>query len=135
MSETTNIAGPDTAAGIDQRADVGVARGDHAVERPGDLLVAGQRFQPFDIGLAGFDGGLLVVEVGGALVDFLHRDEVRGEQRLAPRQRCFRQLRARLLADEIGPCLQQLLVEIRRLDLGDHVAGLDLGADVGVPAL
>jgi hypothetical protein len=50
MSETTNIAGR-AAAGIDQRADVGVARGDHAVERHGDLLVAGQRFQPLDIGL------------------------------------------------------------------------------------
>jgi hypothetical protein len=28
-----------------------------------------------------------------------------------------------------------LLVEIRRLDLGDHVTGLDLGADIGAPAL
>ena len=40
------------AAGIDQRADVGVAGRDHAVERHGDLLVARQRLQPFDIGLA-----------------------------------------------------------------------------------
>ena len=43
--------GPRAAAGIDQRADVGVARGDHAVERHGDLLVARQRLQPLDIGL------------------------------------------------------------------------------------
>jgi hypothetical protein len=40
---------------------------------------------------------------------------------LAPRQRRFRQSRARLLAGEIGPRLQQLLVEVRRLDLGDHL--------------
>ena len=39
------------------------------------------------------------------------------------------------LAGEIGARLQQLLVEVRRLDLGDHLAGLDLGADVGAPAL
>jgi hypothetical protein len=48
--------------------------------------------------------------------------KVRGEQRFAPVQRCFGQLRARLLAGEIGPRLQQLLVEVRRLDLGDHLA-------------
>ena len=78
------------AAGIDQRADVGVARGDHAVERHGDLLVAGERFEPLDIGLAGIDGGLLVGEVGGALVDFLRRNEVRSDQGLAPVQRRFR---------------------------------------------
>ncbi len=35
-------------------------------------------------------------------------------------------LRAGLLADEVGAGLQQLLIEIRRLDLGDHLAGLDL---------
>ena len=31
-----------SAAGIDQRADVGLARGHHAVERRGDVLEAGQ---------------------------------------------------------------------------------------------
>ena len=101
------------AAGIDQRADVGVARGDDAVERHGDLLVAGQRLEPLDIGLAGIDRGLLVGEVGGALVDFLRRDEVGRDQRLAPRQRRFRQSGAGLLAGEIGAGLQQLLVEVR----------------------
>ena len=122
------------AAGIDQRADIGVARGDDAVKRHRDLLVAGERFQPFDIGLAGIDGGHLVGEVGGTLIDFLRRNEIRGDQRLAPVQRRFRQSGARLLADEISSSLQQLLVEVRRLDLGDHLAGLDLRADIGAPA-
>ena len=31
--------------------------------------------------------------------------------------------------------LQQLLVEVRRLDLGDHLARLDPGADIDAPAL
>jgi hypothetical protein len=38
------------------------------------------------------------------------------------------------LAGEIGACLQQLLVEVRRLDFGDHLPGLDLRADIGAPA-
>ena len=126
---------PGAAAGIDQRADIGFARGDHAIERHRDLLVARQRFQPFDIGLTGIDGGLLVGEVGAALVDLLRRNEIRGDQRLAPRQRRFRQPRARLLAGEIGAGLQQLLIEVGRLDLGDHLARFDLGADIGAPAL
>ncbi|MFK4559963.1 hypothetical protein ABIF95_002493 [Bradyrhizobium ottawaense] len=123
------------ATGIDQRADIGVARGDDAVERRGDLLVAGQRFQPLDIGLARIDGRVLVREIGGALVDLLRRDEVGGDQRLAPVQRCFRQPGAGLLAGEVGSSLKQLLIEVRRLDLGDHLTGLDAGADIGAPAL
>ena len=101
---------PGATARIDQRADVGVARGDHAVERHGDLLEAGQRLQPLDIGLAGIHRSLLVGEIGGALVDFLHRHEIRSEQRFPPRQRRFRQFRAGLLACEVGSRLQQLLI-------------------------
>jgi hypothetical protein len=81
---------PRTAAGIDQRADVGVARGDHAVEGCCDLLVGRQRLQPLDIGLAGIHRRLLVGEIGGALVDFLHRHEIRGDQRFSAVQGCFR---------------------------------------------
>ncbi len=66
-------------------------------------------------------------------VDLLHRHEVRRDQRLAASQRDVGQFRAGLLVGEVGSRLQQLLVEIRRIDFGDHVAGLDPGADVGVP--
>ncbi len=80
------------------------------------------------------DGGVLVGEIGGALVDLLRRDEVGGDQRLAPVQGCFRQPGAGLLAGEVGAGLQELLVEVGRLDLGDHLACLDAGAHVDAPA-
>ena len=41
---------------------------------------------------------------------------------------------ASALARSARAC-KQLLVEVRRLDLGDHLAGLDPGADIGAPAL
>ena len=88
---------------------------------------------PFDIGLAGVDRGDFVGEISRALVDFLHRDKVRGDQGLAARQRDLGQFRARLLIGEVGTCLEQLLVEIGRIDFGNDFAGLDPCADVGVP--
>jgi len=45
------------AAGIDERADVGLARGHHAVERRGDVLEACQRLQAVDVALGGIDVG------------------------------------------------------------------------------
>jgi hypothetical protein len=81
--------GPGAPSCIDQSANVGIAGGDDAVEWHGDFLVTGQCFQPFDIGLPGVHRGLLVGEVGGALVDFLHRDEIRGDQRFPTIQRRF----------------------------------------------
>jgi len=41
MSEITNIGGTAAATCIDQGADIGGARGDDAIERHGDFLVAG----------------------------------------------------------------------------------------------
>ena len=124
---------PGARAGADQRADVGVALGDDAVERRGDRLVAGQRLQPLDVGLAGMDGGLLVGEVGGALVDVLLRDDGRTQQGAAARQRDLRQFGAGLGAGQIGARLQQLLVEVGRVDVGQRLPGLDLVADVDLP--
>ena len=50
-------------------------------------------------------------------------------------QRRLRQSRAGLRAGEIGAGLQQLLVEVGRLDLGEQLPRLHRGADVDVPAL
>ncbi len=36
---------------------------------------------------------------------------------------------------QVGAGLQHLLVEVGRVDVGQHLAGLHLGADVDVPAL
>ncbi len=39
------------------------------------------------------------------------------------------------MADKISAGLQQLLIEVRGFNLGDHLAGFDLCTDIGAPAL
>ncbi|MGY3109519.1 hypothetical protein ACVWW7_006146 [Bradyrhizobium sp. LM6.9] len=39
------------------------------------------------------------------------------------------------MAGEVGAGLQELLIEVGCLDLGDHLTGPDARADVGAPAL
>ena len=131
----TNIGRPALEPAVDQRADVGVALGDDALERRRDVLEAGEHLQPFDIGLAGVDGGLLVFKVGGALVHVLLGDGVGDDQGLPALERHLGQPGARLGAGEIGARLQQLLVEVRRLDLGERLAALHRRADVDLPVL
>ncbi len=61
-------------AGVDQRADIGVARRDHAIEGRVDLLVGLQIFEALDVGGGGIDDGLLRVHVADDVVGILPRD-------------------------------------------------------------
>ena len=116
-------------AAFDQRADVSVAFGDEAVERRGDLLVARENLQALDIRLGGMDR-LLVLQVGGALIDILLGDGVRGQQHAPAAQRDIGKLGAGSCACKIGLRLQQLLVEVRRFDFGKDLASLHRSADI-----
>jgi hypothetical protein len=62
MSATRNSSGPPAgaAAGIDEGADVGLARGHHAVERRGDVLEACQRLQAIESPRYGYFPGYYV---------------------------------------------------------------------------
>ena len=115
---------------------IGIARGDHAVERRQHILVAGQRLQPIDIGLVRLDGRLFAGEVGD-VVSSRSCCEIMRE--LARLWRRFRVASDNLALDwafeQVGARLHELLVEVRRVDLGEELSGLDRRADVDLPVL
>jgi hypothetical protein len=115
--------------------DVGGSAGDDAVEGGGDALEGFERLQPLDIGARGCDQGGLGGEVAVLVVGVLARDRVLGQQPgPAPR----RDLGEVLVGDgggKIGLGLEQLLVEIRRVDLGEQLPRPYRRADIRVPAL
>ena len=135
MSATVNRPGSLGVPGRDQRADVGGAAGDHAVEWRGDPLERLQRLQSLQLGLGGLDQGGLGVEVAGLLVRLLTRDCVLGQQAGPARGGGLGELAVGHRGGQIGPGLGQLLVEFGRVDVGQHLARLHLGADVLVPGL
>ena len=120
---------PAAAAGIDQRADVGGARGDQPVERRDDALVFLKHSQAVEIGLGGLDGRPCLLarsavrwsrscfETAPEVISVLRRAQ--GLPRTARALACC--------AGEIGAGLHDLLVEIGRVDLGEQLACLHLG--------
>ena len=114
------------AAGIDQRADVGVARRDEAVERRGDALVLLEHSQALEIGFGRTHQPPACSEARRRADRGPACDTAPELISCWPRsQRHFRQPRVRLGAGEVGFGLHDLLVEIGRVDLGERLARLD----------
>src|SRR5262249_2640258 len=122
------------AAGVDKRAYVGLAGCDYAIERRDDRLERLERFQPPHIGLRGVDDGLLRCRIAGLFVDGLLRDRLRCDERTPALGGQVGELRVRLGAGQVRLGLIELLVEIRRIDRGQFLAGRDMRADILAPA-
>jgi hypothetical protein len=73
--------------------------------------------------------------VGGALVDILLGDGIAAAQRFPTFCGGPRHQRIGLCTLLIGAGLHQLLVELGRVDFGEHLACLDARADIDVPRL
>ncbi len=132
MEELVRLGG---GAGVDEGADVGIARGDDAVERGDDALVALQLLEAADVGLLRGGGGFFGGEVAGDLVGLLHGDGVLGDERLPADVGGGGELLVGLRALEVGLSLLELLVEFGRLDGGEEFALMHVLADVGEPLL
>ena len=144
-----SVAAAGAAAGIDERADIGLARGHDAVERRDDALEVFERREPVDFALIGGDlrrGGVEpgdgAVVVGLLAFLFLHGDDAL--RRVAPALR--RSIAAncsfglpdfdlRLGRIELGLRRRELRVEIGRLDFGQQIALFHMRAVVEVPVL
>ena len=135
VSEMTNSARPALEIGVDQGADVGVAGGHDAVERRSQALEIGKHFEPIDVGLGRLGKGLLDREVAGLFIDGLLGHRVGSTQRLPALCRHQSQRLARLGAGQRRLGLEELLVEVGRLDLGEQLTGLHWRADIDVPGL
>ena len=106
-----------------------------AGERRGDVLERLELLQALQVGVGGGEVRARLHEAGAALVEILLRDDVLLAQRVPARDGGLGQRHGgrRLVARGLG--LRDLLVELGRLELGEHVALLDVAADVLVPAL
>ncbi len=100
MKQLARIARP--GAGVNEVANVGVARGNDAIERSNDALVALELFEAAYVGLAGVHRGLRSDVIGAGLIGLLLRDGVLGEQRLPAVAGDFGEVRVGLHALQFG---------------------------------
>ena len=91
--------------------------------------------EPLDVGAVRIDDGPLGVVVADLLVGLLARDRVALQQDLPALRGGAGHVHVRPRVLELGARLPELLVELRRLDLGQELALRDPRADVGVPLL
>jgi len=123
------------ATGIDERANVDVARGDHAAEGGVDALERLQFLQPRDIEARRFHRGKARVHGPGGLISVLLGD-IAGLRQLVPaRGGLLGDLVVGLGRGQIGARLLELVVDLGGLDLGQELPGFDSCTDVHQPAL
>ena len=147
MSAIWNKARPVVAPGVDEVADIDVARCHHAIEWRLDLFKAGQLLQPADRGLLRHDIrfgdrdrgqlGRRVQAVGVALLLALPalNDELRSPLvgHLAEIRVGLRLLNRRLQLNELPLGLFELLIEIGGRDRREDLALGHMRADILVP--
>ncbi len=121
------------AARGDERADVDVACGDHAVERRGDRLVRHEFGKMRDVRLRGREHRALRVHVRDLRVGVLLRDRLRFQHVLPALCGRFRIVVVRLRARFVRTRLAQLRVEIGRRDLRERLPSLHVRAEIGAP--
>ena len=110
----------DDVAGIDQ------AHAHAAVARRGDGGVFELRLRSLDHRLVGRDRGLELIDLGLLLVDDLLRRDVREHQRLRAREVLLGRGELGLILGPLGLGLIERGLEQARIDLGEHVALLDV---------
>jgi hypothetical protein len=120
-------------SGHDQLTDVGGPAGDDAVERRDDPLEVGQRLEAADVGAGFILHRRARGQVAVALIDFLLRDRVRDDKPIPALGRDARQASVRVGGRQRRARGDELLIDVRRIDLGQQLSGADMVADVDVP--
>ena len=120
---------------IDQSTDIGIARGDNAVEWRIDVLIRLKFLKPGDICLVRGDDRLvggqgahrIIARLDGYGLALLHGHSAGGSE--------LRELVIGLRRLEIGTRLTQLLIDLRRVDQGEELTLFHPGADIEIPLL
>ena len=126
--------GPADGAGVDQRAGIDVALGQHAGERRINVLEGFQLFQAPNVGVGRVEVGLGLLVSTGLLIGFLLRNRVGLAQADIAVGIDLGQVHLRHDLLPVGAGLHQLLVHLRGVDVGQQFALGDAAADVFVPA-
>ncbi|KAG1249418.1 hypothetical protein G6F68_013346 [Rhizopus microsporus] len=121
--------------GADQLADIGLPRGDGAIERRTQGAVTTEFLQPRVVGLRRFHAGLCGHRIGLLLVGFLARYRMAAEHALPALGADLGQRRVGLHLQQVGMRLRDLLVQLRAVDYRQHLPRLHRLADVGAPRL
>src|SRR5262249_51356899 len=129
------LAGRHAASRVHELADVGVARCDDAVERRLDPLEGDQVLQAPDVRLGGLPVGLPRGQRADGVVVLLTGDRHRVYERFQTFLGDGGQVLVRLRGPEGRTGLLELLIDLRRLDVGQLLALADRASDVDVPRL
>src|SRR5258708_35198446 len=116
------FAAGSSGAGVDERARIDVAAGEHAGEWCVDILEALELFEAAYVGVSGGQVGLALLVCAGLLIGFLRGDGVGLAQVLPAVSADFSQLHLRnnLLPRGLG--LVQFLIDLGSIDLRQQPA-------------
>ena len=123
------------AAGIDEVADIGVTRGDHAIKRRVDFFERDQRRVLLHGRLIGFDDSLVRIVGADRIVHVLLGNSVALQKPLIAGLGNGGELEVCLRSEQVAASLLQLLIDFRRFDDGKQLSLLDARADVEIPLL
>ena len=122
-------------AGINQLANVGVARGDDAIERRVDFREGLQVLETLYVVGRRVHGRFLGRVVTVRVVHILLGNRIGVLQTFIPIVRDLRKAQVRLGSVQVGASLLQLLVDFRRVNYGEQLTFAHAGADVEIPGL
>ena len=112
--------------GVDDVADVDLAKADDAVDRCHDRRISELGLRRLDGALVGVDRSLEMIDLGLLQVDVLLGLEILGRERREPRKILLGIDQLRLIVGLLGHGLIEDGLERRRVDLRQHVALVDL---------
>jgi hypothetical protein len=120
-------------AGVDQRADIGFARRHDAVEWRADVLESSDGLQALDIRLRRGEQRVTGGVGAGLFIRFLLRYRLRQQHAFPALGSAGGELFVGMCRRQICFRLVDLLVELRGVDIGQHLPGAHMSADVEVP--
>src|SRR5439155_23937178 len=112
---------PRALTGVDERSDVGVALGDDAVERSQHSLERFHVAQTCDVRGSRLYGGFLGRGVARTLFGILLRYRLGRQQALPAQIGRVSELIVCLGDRQVGLCLTELLIDLRRVDLSEQL--------------
>jgi hypothetical protein len=122
-------------AGINERADIGVAGRDDAGKRGINFLERLQVLQAFFVVLRGFLGCFCCGFFAGGIIGFLLGNGVDFLQAHITLGGDLRKVQISFRGGQIGACLLQLLVYSGGINFREQLSGLHVAADVHIPLL
>src|ERR1700679_1024968 len=110
-------------SGVDQGANIRSASRDDSIERSNHSFVGLQLFESRDVGRIGLNDRLIRSIAIDRVISFLSRYGLCVQQVYHAIRRNLRQILIGLRGCQLGTCLLELLIQLRRLNFGEQEIG------------